>query len=186
MICSTFAWTRQPSGRNVHRPAPTWRMNPPRTRSLWLAASASAGSSRSVGRKSCEARAIIVVAAGYSLPSGMREASAMASAAGFAIFSRFGRCMPSSIHWSISWKSSSTRMSERDLLQHAAVRVDEADVAAAGDAEVGVARLPGPFTAQPSTATSKCCGYAASRSSTALRQRLRRRRCRARTRGRRS
>ena len=29
----------------------------------------------------------------------------------------------------------------RDLLQHAAVRVDEADVAAAGDAEVGVARL---------------------------------------------
>ena len=32
----------------------------------------------------------------------------------------------------------------RDLLQHAAVRVDEADVAAAGDPEVGVARLPGP------------------------------------------
>src|SRR5437763_12319480 len=29
-----------------------------------------------------------------------------------------------------------------DFLQHAAVGVDEADVAAAGDAEVGVARLP--------------------------------------------
>ncbi len=36
MICSTFVYTRQPSGRYVHRPAPTWRMNPPRTRSLWL------------------------------------------------------------------------------------------------------------------------------------------------------
>ena len=31
-----------------------------------------------------------------------------------------------------------------DLLQHAAVRVDEADVAAAGDPEVGVARLARP------------------------------------------
>ena len=40
----------------VHRPVPTCRMKPPRTRSLWLAASASAGSSRRVGRKSCDAR----------------------------------------------------------------------------------------------------------------------------------
>ena len=36
----------------------------------------------------------------------------MASAAGLAIFSRFGRGMPAAIHPSISWKSSSTRMSE--------------------------------------------------------------------------
>src|SRR5215467_13695245 len=60
MICSTFRCTRQPRGRNVHTPAATWRMKPPRTRSLWLTASASAGASRNVGRKSCEARAIIV------------------------------------------------------------------------------------------------------------------------------
>ena len=44
--------------------------------------------------------------------SGISEASAIASAAGFAIFSRFGRCIPSSIQRSISWKSSSIRMSE--------------------------------------------------------------------------
>ena len=36
----------------------------------------------------------------------------MARAAGLAIFKRFGRCIPSAIHLSISWKSSSIRMSE--------------------------------------------------------------------------
>ena len=65
----------------------------------------------------------------------------MASAAGFAILSRFGRGMPASIQASISWKSSSTRSRRLDLLQHAPVRVDEADVAAARDPEVGVAGL---------------------------------------------
>ena len=40
----------------------------------------------------------------------------MASAAGLAILSRFGRCMPSAIHLSISWKSSSIRMSEETFL----------------------------------------------------------------------
>ncbi len=112
MICSTFRCTRQPSGMNVHTPAETWRMKPPRTSSLWLAASASAGASRRVGRKSCEARAITVGAGGYSFPNGISDASAIASAAGFAIFSRFGRCMPSAIQRSISWKSSSIRMSD--------------------------------------------------------------------------
>ena len=34
MICTTFWCTRQPSGMNVQRPAPTWRMKPPRTSSL--------------------------------------------------------------------------------------------------------------------------------------------------------
>ena len=43
--------------------------------------------------------------------SGIADASAIASAAGFAILSRFGRSMPSAIQRSISWKSSSTRMS---------------------------------------------------------------------------
>ena len=62
MICSIRRWTRQPSGRNVHKPAETWRMKPPRTSSLCDSASASEGASRSVGRKSFEARAIIVVA----------------------------------------------------------------------------------------------------------------------------
>ena len=48
-------------------------------------------------------------AARYS--SGIADASAMASAAGFAIFKRFGRTIPSAIQRSISWNSSSTRMS---------------------------------------------------------------------------
>ena len=42
----------------------------------------------------------------------MRLASAIASAAGFAILSRFGRFIPAAIHESISVKSSSTRISE--------------------------------------------------------------------------
>ena len=87
-----------------------------------------------------EARAIIVARAGYS--SGIAEASAIASAAGFAIFRRFGRGMPSAIQRSISAKSSAIRISDSTFLQHPAVRVDEADVAAAGDPEVGVTRLP--------------------------------------------
>ena len=111
MICSTLRWTRQPSGGNVQSPALTWRMKPPRTSSLWLTASASAGASRRVGRKSCEARAIIVVRPGY-YSSGIADASAIASAAGLAILSRFGRCMPSAIQRSISSKSSSTRISD--------------------------------------------------------------------------
>ncbi len=101
---------------------------------MWLTASASAGASRSVGRWSCEARAII-----YS--SGIAEASAIASAAGFACLRRSGRCIPSAIQASISAKSSLDEHLRIDLLQHLAVGVDEADVAAARDPEVGVARL---------------------------------------------
>ena len=59
MTWTTFSWTRQPSGMKVQMPGDTWRMKPPRTSSLWLAASASAGSSRSVGRKSFDARHIL-------------------------------------------------------------------------------------------------------------------------------
>src|SRR6266511_1140430 len=42
MICSTMRYTSKPNGRYVQTPADTWRMNTPRTSSLWLAASASA------------------------------------------------------------------------------------------------------------------------------------------------
>src|SRR5262245_42461542 len=39
-------------------PAPSWRINPARTSSLWLTTSASAGSSRKVGTKYCDQRII--------------------------------------------------------------------------------------------------------------------------------
>ena len=44
--------------------------------------------------------------------SGISDASAIASAAGFAILRRFGRCMPPSIQRSISTKSSSISVSD--------------------------------------------------------------------------
>src|SRR5258708_4414433 len=40
-------------------PAPSWRMYPARIRNLWLATSASAGASRSVGINSCDQRCIL-------------------------------------------------------------------------------------------------------------------------------
>ncbi len=55
------------------------------------------------------------VRVGKGQSSGIMLASAIASAAGFAIFSRFGRFMPSSTQRSISWKSSSIRVSEDTL-----------------------------------------------------------------------
>ena len=55
-ICTTFWWTRQPAGNHVHRPAPSWRTRPARTRSLWETASASAGGCRSVGSRSWDRR----------------------------------------------------------------------------------------------------------------------------------
>src|SRR5436305_2624103 len=42
-------------------PAPSCRIYPERTRNLWLATSASAGASRSVGIKSCDQRCIVGV-----------------------------------------------------------------------------------------------------------------------------
>ena len=47
-----------------------------------------------------------------TLSSGIRLASAIASAAGFASFRRFGRGMPASIQRSISWNSSSISTSD--------------------------------------------------------------------------
>ena len=49
--------------------------------------------------------------------SGIRLASAIASAAGFASLSRFGRGMPSAIQRSISWNSSSIRTAESTFLR---------------------------------------------------------------------
>src|SRR5712691_9472170 len=135
MICSIFWCTRQPSGKNVQTPAATWRMKPPRTSSLWLVASASAGSSRRVGKKRCEAR---VATKGYRLVErdlgrlghrqrgGLRHLQALrpAHAAGDPRVDLVEELVDEDVR--------------RDLLQHAAVRVDETDVAAARDPEVRV------------------------------------------------
>src|SRR6266496_1175128 len=152
-------------------------MNPPRTSSLWLATSASAGLSRSVGRNSCEARTITVASAGYSL-IGTSEASAMATSLAMSL-KRSRDSLPRPLNpvtrRLFEWDQRRLchgqsrglrhfqslgpvhavddplidRVEElvdedvgRDLLQDAAVGVDEADVPAARDAEVCVARLP--------------------------------------------
>src|SRR5438552_10180148 len=176
MICSIFWCTRQPSGRNVQTPPVTWRTKPPRTSSLWFAASASAGSSRSVGRNSCEARAIT------RCPGRLLQRTEAALA--LPIKRPRGSSARPLTHnpWNHSVRTRLLQRNERslghregrrlrhlqpfralhavgdplvdleeelvdedvgrDLLQHAAVCIHEADVAAAGDAEVGVARLP--------------------------------------------
>src|SRR5207244_6154852 len=148
-------------------------MKPPRTSSLWLAASASAGGSRNVGRKSCEARAITVVRADYS--SGMTAASlAMplrrprgSSAQPLILFTwdrpqrnqrglrhckrcrlghleTLGPLHPVGDPFVDLVEELIDEDVRRDLLQHTTVRVDEAGLASAGNPEVGVARLSGP------------------------------------------
>ena len=72
---------------------------------------------------------------------GRWAASAIMRAAGLASFRRFGLTMPPSIHVSISRKSSVDEEVRLDLPEHATVRVDEAGLAPARDAEVGVAGL---------------------------------------------
>src|SRR5579875_1400843 len=141
MICSTLRWTRQPSGRNVQTPPATWRMNPPRTRRACETASASAGASRRVGRKSWDARAIIRVAETLFERDlrglGHRERGRL----GHLQALRPGHPLGDPL------VDLGEQLVDQDvggnLLQHAPVGVDEADVAAAGDAEVGVARLAG-------------------------------------------
>src|SRR5215475_6396566 len=140
MICSTLRWARQPSGVNVQSPAATCRMNPARTSSLWLTASASAGASRRVGRKSCEARAITCcrtrlldrdqrgLGHGQGCRFGHLEAFWPVHAVGDPLVDLVEELLDEDVR--------------RDLLEDAAVRVDESDVAPAGDAEVGVPRLP--------------------------------------------
>src|SRR5207244_1911025 len=140
MIPTIFSWTRQPSGRNVHSPALTWRMYAPRTSSLWLTDSASAGSSRRVGRKSWEARLITAStlvernfrSLGHGQGCRLRHLQALRPAHP-GLDPRVD----------LVEKVVDERLG-RDLLQHPAVRVDEAHVAAACDSEVRVARLARP------------------------------------------
>src|SRR5258707_15733965 len=53
-------------------PAPSWRMYPARIRNLWLATSASAGASRSVGMNSLDQRCIEM--GRLAFPSGQADA----------------------------------------------------------------------------------------------------------------
>src|SRR5919198_3890281 len=133
MIWSTFRCTRQPSGRYDQRPAPVCRMKPPRTSRRWLTASASPGSSRSVGMKSSEA------CMGLSRP-----------------LSRFGHHERGRLGELEALRAHHAALDPPvdlveelvdedvggDLLEHAPVGVDEARVAPAGDAEIGVSSLP--------------------------------------------
>src|ERR671935_1588388 len=132
-IWTTFWWTRHPRGKYDHNPAPVCRMKPPRTSSLWLTASASPGSSRRVGMKSSEARIWLGRALGrfgHEKCSGLGELEALRPfhPAGDPLID----LVEELVHEDVGG----------DLLQHAPVRVDEACVAAPGDAEVGVAGLP--------------------------------------------
>src|SRR3954452_2959989 len=158
MTCSIRMCARKPSGSIAHRPAPIWRMKPPRTSSRCEAASASAGASRRVGRKSWEARAIIGgVALGYS--SGISGGSGDHRRCRPRLFERDQRglghrqgrrlCHLEPLRTLHSAGDPLVDLVEElvdqdlgaDLLQDAAVRVDEADVAAARDAEVRVSGL---------------------------------------------
>src|SRR6266540_3024979 len=115
-------------------------MNPPRTSSLCDAASASAGASRSVGRNSWEARVAMAGSRlierdlrgfGHRERGGLRHLQALRAA---------HPALDPAVDLVEQLVDEDVR---RDLLEHAAVRVDEADVTAAGDAEIGVSRLAG-------------------------------------------
>src|SRR5215831_14142117 len=139
MTWSTFRWTRQPSGRYDHTPADSCRTNPPLTSSLWLTASASAGSSRSVGRKSCDALA----ANDCSLVVERDQGGLGHRQRGRLGHLQALRATHSVGDPPVDLEEELVDQDVRgDLLQDAAVRVDEADVAAAGDPEIGVSRLP--------------------------------------------
>src|SRR2546425_4806121 len=105
-------------------------MKPPRTRSLCDTASASAGSSRSVGMKSVDARVAILGGRlvegnlgglGHSERGGLRHLQTLRPAhpVGDPCVDLVEQLVDEDVGG--------------DLLQHAAVGVDEADVAAAGD-----------------------------------------------------
>src|SRR5919106_54368 len=136
-IWLTFSWTRHPSGRKVQRPAPTWRMKPPRTSSWWLTASASAGGSRSVGIKSLEARK------GPSLRGALGRFGHHQSGRLGQLQAR--RALHPAFDPPVDLVEELIDEDVRgDLLQHTPVGVDETGVAPAGDAEVGVTGLPRP------------------------------------------
>src|SRR6476646_1273311 len=113
-------------------------MKAPRTSSLWLIASASAGASRRVGKKSCDARRIMrrtlvewnFGSLGHGQRRRLRHLQALRPA------------HPGPDPGVDLVEELVDEDVGRDLLQHAAVGVDEADVAATSDPEVGVPRLP--------------------------------------------
>src|SRR5689334_22216795 len=133
MICSTFRWIVQPIGRYDHSPALTWRTKPPRTSSLWLTASASAGSSRRVGKKSCDALAANSCSLALERDQrsfGHRQRRRLGHLQ--ALWAVHALCDP----LVDLVKELVDQDVGGDLLQHAAVGVDEADVTAARDPEV--------------------------------------------------
>src|ERR1041384_6185650 len=115
-------------------------MKPARTSSLCDAASASPGSSRRVGRKSWEARVAT---------EGSRLVERDQRGFGHRQRGRLGhlqalRALHPGVDPPVDLEEELVDQDVRgDLLQHPAVRVDEPDVASAGDAEVRVARLAG-------------------------------------------
>src|SRR5688572_16336813 len=117
-------------------PALTCRMNPPRTSSLWLIASASPGSSRSVGRKSWEARIPFALRPlgrfGHHERRGLRELEALGP---------HHAALDPRVDLAEELRNEDVRL---DLPEDAPVRIDEAGVAASGDPEVGVAGLARP------------------------------------------
>src|SRR2546421_9277155 len=128
MIRSMRRCTRHPSGVKLQTPAATWRTNPPRTSSLCETASASAGSSRSVGKNSFDARAIM------RCPSRLFEGNK--ACFGHRERGRLGhlqalRALHPALDPEIDLVEELVDQDVGgDLLQHPAVGVDEADVAA--------------------------------------------------------
>src|SRR5688572_11104982 len=112
-------------------------MKPPRTSSLWLTASASAGGSRSVGMKSWEARK------DPSLGRALGRFGHHQSGRLGELESR--RALHSAFDPPVDLVEELVDEDVRgDLLQHAPMRIDETGIAPAGDAEVGVTGLPRP------------------------------------------
>src|SRR6266550_6276065 len=113
-------------------------MKPPRTRSLCDADSASPGSSRSVGKKSCDARVAI---------RGSRLIERNLRGLGHCERGRLSHLQPFRpphpvVDPGVDLMEELVDEDVRGhLLQDTAVRVDETDVAPAGDPEVRVTRL---------------------------------------------
>src|SRR5919109_3302042 len=110
-------------------------MKPPRTRSLWLTASASPGSSRRVGMKSSEALIWLARALGrFGHEEGGRLGELQPLGTLHPALDPLVDLVEELVHQNV----------RGGLLEHEAVGVDEAGVAPARDAEVGVSGFPRP------------------------------------------
>src|SRR5206468_9638488 len=110
-------------------------MNPPRTSSLWLTASASPGSSRSVGMKSWEA--LIAPALGRPLGRFGHEQRRR-----LGELEALGPLHPARDPRVDLVEELVDEDVRGHLLEHTPVGVDEARISSACDSEVGVAGLP--------------------------------------------